>query len=137
MIFTYRTKVRMYDTDTAQILFFGNQYRFMNDALEDLLAEEGLTMHHLFHSGINFGFVVVHSEANYLAPLHAGDRVKISVTVSRIGSTSFEFSYELYRDETQVGTGKTVHVVIDHKTHKKKQIPDSVRLSLQKYCTVS
>ena len=43
MIFTHHTKVRMYDTDTAQILFFGNQYRFMNDALEDLLAEEGLT----------------------------------------------------------------------------------------------
>ena len=133
MIFKHHTKVRMYDTDTAQILFFGNQYRFMNDALEDLLAEEGLTMHHLFHSDINFGFVVVHSEADYLAPLHAGDRITINVTVSRIGSTSFEFSYELYRDKTQVGTGKTIHVVIDHKTHKKKPIPDSIRVSLQKY----
>lgn len=122
----------MYDTDTAQILFFGNQYRFMNDAMEELLAQEGLTMHYLF-SDCDFGFVVVHSEADYLAPLHVGDRLNVTVNVNHIGDHSFEFVYVLYKSKAIVGKGKTVHVVIDRKTQKKRSIPESLLTLLKKY----
>ena len=132
MEFIHHTIVRMYDTDTAQILFFGNQYRFMNDALEDLLASEGLTMDKLFRE-LPFGFVVVHSEANYLAPLHVGDPLKVSVTVSNIGHTSFEFSYSIYKKNKLAGNGKTNHVVINRSTQKKEPIPESLRILLKKY----
>ena len=132
MVFEHHLKVRMYDTDMAQILFFGNQYRFMHDALEELLAVEGLTMDKIFRE-LGYGFVIVHSEADYLAALRVGDAIKITVTVDHIGTSSFSFNYTLYRQDKRVGTGKTVHVVIDNKTHQKQVIPESLRQSLEKY----
>ena len=133
MFITHHT-VRMYDTDTAQILFFGSQFRIINDALEDLLAECGLTMDYLFRES-DFGFVVRHAESDYLAPLRVGDKLRIETVVSHIGTTSFEFSYSIYNEKTNYlsGKSKSVHVVIDRKTHTKRPIPDTLKENLLKY----
>jgi len=133
-MFISTNTVRMYDTDTAQILFFGSQFRFINDALEDLLAGEGLTMNYLF-TECDFGFVVRHAESDYLGPLHVGDKIRVEMTVTHIGTTSFEFAYKIFKQATNqlVGTSKSAHVVIDRKTHTKRSIPDSLKASLTKY----
>lgn len=133
MFTTFHT-VRMYDTDTAQILFFGSQFRFINDALEDFLATEGLTMDYLFKVS-EFGFVVRHAESDYIAPLFVGDKIRVEMSVTHIGTTSFAFSYAIFKqaDNTLVGTSKSVHVVIDTTTRVKREIPSSLRVSLQKH----
>jgi YbgC/YbaW family acyl-CoA thioester hydrolase len=133
-IFMYKSQhvVRMYDTDTAQILFFGNQFRFINDALEDLLASIGLNMNILFTEK-KYGFVVRHAESDYLAPSRVGDHLKIETTVSHIGNTSFTFEYKIFNETstTLVGTGKTTHVVIDNKNGKKQAIPEELKQALK------
>lgn len=133
MFITHHT-VRMYDTDTAQILFFGSQFRFINDALEEFLATEGLTMDYLFKKS-DFGFVVRHAESDYLAPLFVGDKIRIELVTSHIGTTSFEFSYSIFKesDNSLVGTSKSVHVVIDVKTKQKRTIPLTLKESLEKH----
>jgi YbgC/YbaW family acyl-CoA thioester hydrolase len=133
-MFTTTNTVRMYDTDTAQILFFGSQFRFINDALEELLATIGLNMNYLF-TECDYGFVVRHAESDYLGPLHVGDKIRIELVVTHIGTTSFEFAYSIFKEATNtlVGTSKSVHVVIDRKTHKKREIPDTLKASLTKY----
>lgn len=125
----------MYDTDTAQILFFGSQFRFMNDALEDLMAEHGITMESLFNGSKDYGFVFVHAESDYIAPLRVGDKISVQVIVSKIGETSFEFSFTLLKTNTQevVGKGKTNHVTINKKSFQKIKIPDELRLILEHY----
>lgn len=134
MKYISHNKIRMYDTDTAQILFFGNQFRLINDALEDLLEEEGVTLQHLFTDS-PFGFVFVHAETDFLAPLRGGDHVYIEVSVNHIGTTSFGVFYEIFKKETKqcVGKGSTRHVTIDRKTFKKIPIPTSFRTILEKY----
>jgi YbgC/YbaW family acyl-CoA thioester hydrolase len=123
----------MYDTDTAQILFFGNQFRFINDALEDLLDSIGLNMHILFTKK-DYAFVVRHAESDYLGALHVGDKLRIETIVENIGHTSFSFAYKLFKktDNTLVGTSKSTHVVIDTKTGQKKLIPEDLRSALEK-----
>ena len=66
MRFERKIKVRMYDTDSAQILFFGNQFRLINDVFEDFLEEIGFGTRHLFKS--DWGLVFVHAESDYLSP---------------------------------------------------------------------
>lgn len=134
MKFITTNKIRMYDTDTAQILFFGNQFRFINDALEDLLEQEGITLNHLFTKS-PYGFVFVHAESDYVAPLVGGDHIRIEVVLDHLGNSSFGFSYEIYKVETNqlAGKGNTRHVTIDRKTFKKISIPDELRVILQKY----
>lgn len=134
MIFSHKMYIRMYDTDTAQIIFFGSQFRFINDTLEEALRKEGLDLHHLFRES-DYCFVVVHAESDYLAPLVAGDEIEVKMTVFKIGVCSFGFDFEIYKTDTQVLSGKarTVHVVVDPKTRQKKPIPDALRKGLEKY----
>lgn len=129
-----RHAVRMYDTDSAQILFFGNQFRFINDAFEDLLAEMEINFFTLFTQN-EFGFVVVHAESDYLAPSRVGDHLEISTWISHIGTSSFEVSYELFNlnSKKPIGKSKSVHVTIQPKTGKKIPIPSLFREKLQTY----
>jgi len=124
----------MYDTDTAQILFFGNQFRLINDALEDLLEEEGITLKQLFTTS-PYGFVFVHAESDYHAPLVGGDHITVEVQVNHIGTSSFGFKFEIFKveDGTLAGSGQTRHVTIDRKTFKTIPIPTELRASLEKY----
>lgn len=133
MFTTYNT-VRMYDTDTAQILFFGAQFRFINDALEELLATIGLNMNILFTEK-DYGFVVRHASSDYIKPSRVGDKLRIEIHVVHIGDTSFGFLYNIYNDKTNelVGKSKSVHVTIDVKTKKKISIPNALRQSLEEH----
>jgi 1,4-dihydroxy-2-naphthoyl-CoA hydrolase len=124
----------MYDTDTAQILFFGAQFRFINDALEELLATIGLNMNILFTEK-DYGFVVRHASSDYIRPSRVGDKLRIEIHVIHIGDTSFGFAYNIFNDATNVlvGKSKSVHVTIDVKTKQKITIPDELRNSLKEH----
>ncbi len=132
-MFIAQNKVRMHDTDMAGILYFPRQFRFAHDALEDLLAKEGFTLHHVFQKEDTI-FVIVHCEANYYAPLYVGDEITIEVTVEKISVHSFTMVYEIYKiDRSHVGSAKTVHVTLERLSRKKTAIPDKMRQLLQAY----
>ena len=131
-MFDYHCKVRMYDTDMAGILYFGNQYRFMHDAFESLMAKEGYTFQRLMQKE-DFMFVIVHAETDYLAPLYAGDSLTVKIHVSHIGTTSFHISYSIYKADKLAGKGKTIHVCLDKNERTKKSIPNNIQAILQNY----
>ncbi len=132
-MFVVHNKVRMHDTDMAGILFFGSQFRFVQDALEDLMAEEGLSFQSLFAEG-EYAFVVVHAEADYLLPIKVGDDLETHLFVEKIGNSSFIVSYTIYNEfKQEVGRAKTVHVTVDTKTRKKILVPIELRTILARY----
>ncbi len=134
-MFVAYNKVRMHDTDMAGILYFPRQFRFVHDALEDLLNNEGLSFERVFHEE-EFVFVIAHAEADYLAPLKVGDAIEVHVSVDRIGTTSFTMDYKIYKaDKSLVGTAKTVHVSLNAKTRKKIHIPEKLRKMLLKFAS--
>lgn len=132
-MFLAYNQVRMHDTDMAGILYFPRQFRFAHDALEDFLATLGYTFDQVFHRE-KFVFVIVHAEADYLAPLRVGDKLEIQVTVGHIGQTSFTICYNIYKtDKTLAGTAKTVHVTLESDTRKKIPIPDIFKKLIEKH----
>lgn len=133
--FITHNSVRMHDTDMAGLIFFASQFRIAHDAWEDLMAEMGFDFDTLFTKE-NFAFVIVHAEADYLKPLKAGDKLKITVHVERIGETSFTISYQIDKSNETVGTAKTVHVTVDRSSRKKIPIPKRLKSSLEKYAVI-
>jgi 1,4-dihydroxy-2-naphthoyl-CoA hydrolase len=126
MFLTYN-KVRMHDTDMAGILYFPRQFRFAHDALEDFIESYGLSFDRIFRKE-KFVFVIVHAEADYLAPLKVGDDLEVQVVVEKIGTTSFTIGYKIFKkDKSLVGTAKTIHVTLDATTRKKMQIPEDLK----------
>lgn len=136
-IFTSYNRVRMHDTDMAGILYFPRQFRFIHDALEDLMEAEGHDFETLFHKE-PFVFVVVHAESDYFAPLHVGNKIEVKVSVEAVGNSSFTMQYMIYKkDGMLVGKGKTVHVTLDNKTRTKISIPPSLKTMLYRYASFS
>ena len=131
-MFTYKTKIRLHDTDAAGIIFFANQLKIVHDAYEDLLDEFGWSFQKMLKS-TDFFLPIVHAEATYKTPVLVGDKIVVAIKVAHIGKTSFAFEYTLKRGSTLVGTAKTVHVTINQKTRKKIPLPLLLRKALEKY----
>jgi 1,4-dihydroxy-2-naphthoyl-CoA hydrolase len=131
-MFVAYNKVRMHDTDMAGLLYFARQFRFANDALEDFFQSEGYTFDNIHDQ--NYAFVIVHAEADYLAPLRVGDKLEVHMHVEKIGNSSITFIYNIFKENQElIGTVKTVHVTIDRRSGQKASIPDEYRQKLSKY----
>lgn len=131
-MFTYKTIVKLHETDAAGLLFFSQQFKLFHDAYEELLDRLGFGFSTLFKKK-NYFLPIVHAAADYKKPLFVGDRLNIDVTVGHIGETSLSFTYRLLNDKKiVVGTGKTVHVAISRKTGKKIPLPKEIRTALKK-----
>ncbi len=133
-MFIAHNKVRMHDTDMAGILYFARQFRFAHDALEDFVSSEGLTFDQVFNK-TDYVFVIVHVEADYLAPLKVSDELEIHLSVTHVGTSSFTILYQIYRAKELVGTAKTVHVTLNSKSRTKIPIPEHLREKLTKHLT--
>lgn len=132
-MFVSKNQVRMHDTDMAGILYFPRQFRFANDALEEMMESEGINFQKLFTEG-DVVFVVVHVEADYKVSLHIGDKVDVHASVAHIGNSSFSFQYGIFRNTGEhVGSAQTVHVSIDRVTRKKCPIPEILLKILHKH----
>ncbi len=132
MKYFHKMTVRMYDTDAAGILYFGNQFRFVHDAFETVMANEGFSFQQFFDHE-PFLFVIVHAESDYLASMHVGDEISVETWVQTIGTTSFQICYDIYRGSELTGRSKTVHVCINKETRVKQALPPQIRAFLERY----
>src|SRR5688572_31453151 len=131
-MFVTNNKVRMHDTDMAGLLYFARQFRFANDALEDFFEAEGYTFNDIHDQ--NYVFVIVHAEADYLAPLKVGDKLEVHMHVEKIGTSSITFLYNIFKENQElIGTVKTVHVTLDRRSGERAAVPEAYRQKLSKY----
>jgi len=131
-MFVTSYKVRMSDTDMAQIIFFANQFRFTHEALEDFFEKIGISFDTLFHRN-PFVFVIVHAESDYFLPLRVGDDLSIEVSIEKVGNSSLTFFFRITRGDELVGTSRIVNVCLDSESRVKMTIPDSFRKLLDPY----
>ncbi|MFN4174266.1 MAG: acyl-CoA thioesterase [Parachlamydiaceae bacterium] len=134
MVFTAKNQVRMHDTDAAGILFFAQQFRFVNDALEDYLESQNVTFDQMFHNE-KVVMVIVHCESDYYKSLYIGNKLEIDVSCERIGNSAFTLLYQIYRIKKEerelVGIARTVHCAVDVRTRSKVPIPEKVKKMLE------
>jgi 1,4-dihydroxy-2-naphthoyl-CoA hydrolase len=134
--FACTVTVRLYDTDAAGFLFFGSQFRFAHEALEEFLDHLGLPIARIIRGGRTL-FPVVHAEADYRAPLAAGDRLSVQVAVRAIGERSFTIGYHLLLpDGREAGSVVTVHSALDRASGSSCPLPEAVRVALEPHLSV-
>ncbi|MBU0982513.1 MAG: acyl-CoA thioesterase [candidate division Zixibacteria bacterium] len=129
-MFAYETWVKLYDTDAAGLLFFGNHFRVMHDAYEAYLTSCGFDIGEIIRTG-DLLIPLVHAECDYHHQLNVGDRITVHLTCDKISTHSFVLKANLLRDaETHVATVTTVHVCTDGSGGNKVPIPGNVRDAL-------
>ena len=125
-MFRYKTKIRLYDTDAAGILFFANQFRLVEEAYEEFLEENGIQIKDFLDKS-NFIVPIVHADSDFLHPLRAGDKIEIEIDLLKIGDSSFTLTHRIFNsDKTLCGKGSTVHVSVSSGTFKKIMMPDQI-----------
>lgn len=130
MDFSCEQVVRLYDTDEAGFVFFGSYLRFAQAALEEFLAHVGLPVAQILSRRATL-YPVVHAEVDCRAPLKAGDRFAVQVSVLALGERSFTLGYRLVlADGREAGSARTVHAALDPATGASCPLSEEVRTLL-------
>lgn len=115
-------RVRFAETDGAGIVFHANYFVYFEVARMDYYRGLGLD---LKKWGEKFQIVLAEADCRFKAPARFEDLLEVSTRVSEIKTSSFRMEYQIDNPETQkrIAEGFTVHVFLDPKTWKPKNLP--------------
>ncbi|MDP8910753.1 MAG: acyl-CoA thioesterase [Actinomycetota bacterium] len=119
--FVHRETVRFRDLDSLG---------HVNNAVYVTYVEQG-RIAFLHSRGASPESVIVgRVEIDFRSPLRLGEEVAIGVRLARLGTTSFDFEYELRADDRLVAQARDVNVVYDYDRRQPTQIPDEWKARL-------
>ena len=128
--FSEIVKVRFSDTDSQGHLYFANHLVYADEVA-------GYYMEALGFSAMNpqnapcFIFTV-NINCDYLDECKAFDDVRVEVGYSRLGKSSADVAFELYRahDNVQLAKGSLTQVFVEKESRKAAGIPESFRKAI-------
>ena len=137
--FSVQDRVRWSDVDHAGIIYFGSYVRFFEIAEMEMFREMGLPFSHAFEV-LDVYCVRAQFHCDFKAPAYLDDLLTTDLWISRIGTSSFEFKFEIVRALSEKGkegevlvTGHCVLVTVDRQSLMPRRVPDRLRDALQKY----
>ncbi len=131
-MFSIQKKINFYDCDPAGILFYGRIFELCHAAYEAMI--ENFNLEEDYWSNDDYVVPIIHSEAKYRNPFTYGQTVTIVLKVTNLKNSSFELQYECKNEKGELCTEvRTVHVLIDKTTWKKKPLTGQIKEGLMKY----
>lgn len=131
-MFSIQKKINFYDCDPAGILFFARVYELCHACYEALI--ESFNLDEDYWSNDSYIVPIIHSEAKYRNPFTYGQTANIELKVANLKTSSFELQYECKNEKGEICTEvKTVHVLIDKNSWKKKPMNEGIKKGLMKY----
>ncbi|MBD3164236.1 YbgC/FadM family acyl-CoA thioesterase [Candidatus Woesearchaeota archaeon] len=123
-------RVRYSHTDHFGVIYYGRYLDWLEAGRTEILRENGISYADYEKRGLFAP--VVKLEIEYKKPAKYDEIIVLETRIERIGNSSVEFSYKLYRkgDNALVAGGKTVNVFIK-KNGEKARVPDDVRNILE------
>jgi 1,4-dihydroxy-2-naphthoyl-CoA hydrolase len=128
MTFAYHRTIRLADTDAAGVVYFARTLSLCHEAYEEALAEAGIKLRDLLGSA-DLVVPIAKSEAEYLRPLHPGDKVRITLSPERRSPESFAIRYEVVRlgaPEKVAARVRTEHVCTSPSKRTRVAMPETL-----------
>lgn len=83
------------------------------------------------------GVILARAEVDYILPVHFKDEVTVYTFCSRMGTKSFDLSYQMIKfvdgKEILLASATTVMVAFDYKAHQSIPVPEEWKEGLKKY----
>ena len=76
---------------------------------------------------LDIGFIMASASLEYRRPAYMGDRLEVEIHCTRVGETSFDFSYRLTRGDELVAEGRSTQVLWDWAEGAKKPFSEELR----------
>lgn len=131
-MFIQKRKINFYDCDAAGVLFFARIFELCHSAYEAMI--DSFKLNEDYWNNENYIVPIIKCEASYHKPLKYGELVEVSVKVAQLKSSSFELEYECKNEKGELTDKiRTVHVFVDKKTWKKKEMNPDIFESFRKF----
>jgi len=128
-MFTHKIEVRFNDFDAMGHV---NNAVFLTylEIARVRYVQSVFKMNNVDHS--KFNFILAHVSIDYKKPIE-GSYIIAKIWVSKIGNSSFDFSYQLTDENENIYAYATsIQVCYDYKVKSKIPIPDEMRFLLEK-----
>ena len=106
-----RLRVRYSETDQMGIVYHANYLVWFEVGRSELFRELDLPYTQFEEQGL--GLAVIEVSCLYRKPSHYDDELVIVTGLDHMSSRSARFHYHIYREETLLAEGKTVHVFLN------------------------
>ena len=130
-MFRYVTQLNLRDTDAAGVAFFAAYYAIAHDTYEAYLRQVGRPLSSWL---AEVHLPIVHSEADYKAPLRLDDPLEVLMRCVKLGERSFTMSYDFISLQKHLARLQTVHVAVDSSNNVPPEavsLPDELREALE------
>ena len=104
-------RVRYSETDQMGIVYHANYLVWFEVGRSELFRELNLPYMQFEEQGL--GLAVIEASCRYRKPSRYDDELVIITEINHMSSRAASFSYSVYRGETLLAEGKTVHVFIN------------------------
>lgn len=104
-------RVRYAETDQMGIVYHANYIVWFEVGRSALFRELNLPYTELEKQGV--GLAVIEANCRYRKPAHYDDEITIMTEIIKMSARGITFSYGIFREETLLAEGKTVHVFVD------------------------
>jgi 4-hydroxybenzoyl-CoA thioesterase len=132
-LFQTEILVRFGVLDPAGIAYYPNLVNFLHEAFEDFFTGHvGRPYPEMFREGL--GTPTARLEMEFVAPVRYGDRVRIDVTVERVGTTSVTVLYHGSVEGRPVFRARNTMVVVEMSDFRPVPIPGWLRERLIAAC---
>ncbi len=122
----YEFTARIHDIDAAGVLFFARNLYHAHDAYEAFLMHNNQSISTLLNS--DFIFPISRTEADFKAPVFLNDHITIEIRLNEIKEDEFALDYHFTNQaDILCSTTLTRHVCLDRSTHKRTNLPESIR----------
>ena len=95
IVFKVELEVRDYECDIEGIVNNAVYMNYLEHTRHLFIKDKGFDFAELTRSGIHL--VVIRIEADFLYPLHSGDKFHVTASTERISKLRFGFSQDIYR----------------------------------------
>lgn len=112
---TSHLRVRYAETDKMGIVYHANYLVWFEVGRSELFRELDLPYTEFEEQGL--GLAVIEANCRYRKPAHYDDELVIITEVDHMSSRSARFCYHVYREDTLLAEGKTVHAFINTEGH--------------------
>jgi 4-hydroxybenzoyl-CoA thioesterase len=125
--FETEIQVRFGHVDPAGIAYFPRIFDYLHDVFEALW--EGHVEQRYYHLLLerHIAFPLVHSDVDFRAPLHFGDRPTVRVTCFQLGRSSLGLRYVFYRGDEVCVDARMITACVRTDTMQSLPIPDEFR----------
>lgn len=123
------------DCDAAGIVFYPNYFRWMDGTFHEMSGSLGFDQRILqrTHDGLMTPLIDV--GCVFKAPVSFGTKINVSLTVTRLGSSSIALSYRFVSDGRHVAEGREARVFarLNGEELEKAEIPHLIRERLAQF----